>query len=255
MDRRSRRPIQLSFLDFVEQRFVADAQDFGGLAPVPPRLLQRAGNQLALGFARGGAARCPSAIPLDPRRPSARTRRPAPVTQPRASRDGGVGCAPLQRLERRDRARCATRVPRWRQPPHGGSAASVPRITMRLTRFSSSRTFPGHSYSREEPERVGRERGRRPVVVLRVLLEELIGQRRNLVAALTQRRQRDADDVQTEEEVLTELARLRPPIPGHDWWRPPRGRRRARPAVHRAARTRRPGAPGGASPAAARSSR
>ncbi len=77
---------------------------------------------------------------------------------------------------------------------------------MRLMRFSSSRTFPGHWYSAKSLQRVGGEGGRRPVVVLRVLLQKLIGQCRNVVAALTQRRQRDADDIETEEEVFTKVA-------------------------------------------------
>ena len=55
-DRRpSRRSVELRFLDLVEQRLVADAQDFRRFAAVPAGLLQRAVDQLALGFARGVA--------------------------------------------------------------------------------------------------------------------------------------------------------------------------------------------------------
>ena len=75
---------------------------------------------------------------------------------------------------------------------------------MRLTRFSSSRTFPGQSYSAEQTERVVRRLELRLVVVLRVVRQEELHERRDLVAPLSQRRQRDADDVQPEEEVLAE---------------------------------------------------
>src|SRR5262249_37740686 len=46
--------VQAVFLDLVEQGLVADAEDLGGLLPVPPGLGQHLQNQLALGFARGG---------------------------------------------------------------------------------------------------------------------------------------------------------------------------------------------------------
>ena len=84
-------------------------------------------------------------------------------------------------------------------------AVSVPRITIRLTRFSSSRTLPGQSYSANSRSVSVAMRDRRLVVVLGVVREEELGEAANLVAALPQRRQRDADDVQAEEEILAEL--------------------------------------------------
>ena len=44
--------VQAVFLDLVEQRLVADAEDLRGFLPVPARPLQHLADQLALGLAR-----------------------------------------------------------------------------------------------------------------------------------------------------------------------------------------------------------
>ena len=53
---------------------------------------------------------------------------------------------------------------------------------------------------------LGRHLGVGPRVLRRVLPEEVLGEHRNLVAPLAQRRQVDRDDVEAEEEVVAELA-------------------------------------------------
>ena len=79
-------------------------------------------------------------------------------------------------------------------------------MTARFSRFSSSRTLPGQSYSVNKRSVSLDERDRRLVVVLGVLRQEAIGEHWNLVASLAQRRQRDADDVQSKEQILAELS-------------------------------------------------
>ena len=85
-------------------------------------------------------------------------------------------------------------------------AASLPSTTARLIRFSSSRTLPGHVVVHQlTPASRATARcsacGRAPVT-----LEEVVGQRRNLLPAIAQRRQVDAHDVQPEVQVFAELA-------------------------------------------------
>ena len=147
MDRRpSRRLVQLRFLDLVEQRLVADAEDLRRFAAVPARLLQRAVDQLALGFARG----VPGDVLQRPEQAGAGGGAPA--------RDGGGRrcrrAAPARRGRRRRRGCSAGIGPG--EPPMRPAIASAssrriessdPRMTTRLIRFSSSRTLPGHSYS------------------------------------------------------------------------------------------------------------
>ena len=89
------RPCPVRFLDLVEQRLVADAEDLRRFAAVPARLLQRAEDQLALRFARGRAARCPSAI------------RSAPRGALGGAAGAGAAAAPAARRDRRGRRRSA----------------------------------------------------------------------------------------------------------------------------------------------------
>src|SRR5215510_10960490 len=109
--------IQTVFLDFVEQRLVADAEHGRGLLAVPPCVLQHLQNQLALGFARRAARDVLQRIrgrltggsrAIGGRRPAAGDRRPTTVL-----------------------ARAISFA----------IAASLPSITARLITFSSSRTF------------------------------------------------------------------------------------------------------------------
>ena len=71
--------------------------------------------------------------------------------------------------------------------------------------FSSSRTFPGQSVLHERIERRARQFGPGPVVVGGVFRQEKVDERWDLLAPLPQRRHVDADDVQTEEQILPEL--------------------------------------------------
>ena len=57
--------------------------------------------------------------------------------------------------------------------------------------------------------------------------EEVLDQERDVLAALAQRRQVDADHVEAVVEVLAEAALARPPRAGRGWWRRRRARRRA----------------------------
>ena len=137
----SRGLVQLRVLDLVKERLVTDAEDLRRFAAVPACLLERPANQLALRFARGRTARCPSANRtsrarllwqvLPARRPvgcladrSVSGAWPAPESVRRAGHGPAIASATSRRI-----------------------AVSLPRITIRLTRFSSSRTLPGHSYS------------------------------------------------------------------------------------------------------------
>ena len=72
--------------------------------------------------------------------------------------------------------------------------------------FSSSRTLPGHEYLAQQLDRVGRDLTHGRSVVLRELFEEMIDEERNILAALTQRRDGQVDDVQPVEQVLPERA-------------------------------------------------
>ena len=58
----------------------------------------------------------------------------------------------------------------------------------------------------EQPHRLGRDLAMGLVVLDRVLLEEVVGEDRNFFTPLTQGRQLNADDVQPEEQVFTQLA-------------------------------------------------
>ena len=81
--------------------------------------------------------------------------------------------------------------------------AASPSTTARLIRFSSSRTLPGQSYSVSSFS-VSGEPSASGLLYARVLLQEEIGEQRNLVAPVAQRRHLNADHVQPEEQVLAE---------------------------------------------------
>ena len=75
---------------------------------------------------------------------------------------------------------------------------------MRLTRFSSSRTLPGHEWARKR-SRMSRERQHPlPVVLTRVLLAEVLGEDGDLLGAVAERGDEDVDDVEAVVQVLAE---------------------------------------------------
>ena len=73
---------------------------------------------------------------------------------------------------------------------------------MRLTKFSSSRTFPGHEWARKRSRISGERRIGLPVVLARVLLAEVLGEDGDLLGPLAERGDEDIDDVEAVVEVL-----------------------------------------------------
>ena len=61
----------------------------------------------------------------------------------------------------------------------------------------------------QDLHRRGIEPGERLAIALRVLAQEVLGEQRDVLAPIAQRRQVDLDGVQPEEQVLPEAARLR----------------------------------------------
>ena len=79
---------------------------------------------------------------------------------------------------------------------------------------------------------------------------EVVGQQRDVLAPLAQRRHGQRHDVEAVVEVLAEGAGARSPAPGRGWWRRSPGRRPRSSACRRRARTPAPAARAAASPAA-----
>ena len=79
--------------------------------------------------------------------------------------------------------------------------------------FSSSLYVPGPAVLHERVQGGLWDLGLRTAVVTRILREEVTHQRRNLFSTVPKRRNRDAHDVQAEEEILAEQTRSRPPLP------------------------------------------
>ena len=92
--------------------------------------------------------------------------------------------------------------------------------TARSIAFSSSRMLPGQAIRPEQRHAPPR---RCPVIglphLLRELRHEVLGEQRDVVAALAQRRQPQRDDVDPVEEVLAEPALGAPSSRGRGWWR------------------------------------
>ena len=106
----------------------------------------------------------------------------------------------------------------------GRSATSMraPRAstTARSTTFSSSRTLPGHEYASSCRTRLVAEALEPPVVLGRVDAQEVLGEHRDVLAALAQRRHVDGDDVEAVVEILAEALVPHHRGRGPGWWRP-----------------------------------
>ena len=66
--------------------------------------------------------------------------------------------------------------------------------------------LPGQSCCSSSVHRLVRDAGDRLPHLLGVLREEVLGEQRDVLAALAQRRQRDRDDVDAVEQILAEPA-------------------------------------------------
>ena len=92
-----------------------------------------------------------------------------------------------------------------------GAIGPLPaRMTARSRTFLSSRTLPGHEYplsfddDRVAQNRTPRDARRRAV---RQVLEEMLGDRDDVVLAVAERRDADRKDVEPVEEILAETPR------------------------------------------------
>ena len=159
-------------LDLVEQGPVAGLQQPGRANAVPVRLLERLQDRAPLGRLRG--------LPGD-----------------LLERD-------RRRLGSARRGACPRRSAPRRQRDFSSGAGRRAR-SMRLIMFSSSRTLPGKLCRSQALHRLGRQREALALEGLRVALDEVVGEERDLLGALAERGHPDPDDVQPVEEVLAEL--------------------------------------------------
>ncbi len=162
--------------------------------------------------------------------------------------------APPRRLAPRDRHRRERAV----QEREVAAPPIVSPGTMMISRsmtFRSSRTLPGHGYAcRAATALASSVFGRRPYSP-REAGHEVLGEQRDVVARVAQRRDEDRDDVQPEVQVLAEAARRgsRPAVPC--WSRRAPARPPGRRTCRRPARRPAPAARAAPSPASSGSCR
>ena len=100
----------------------------------------------------------------------------------------------------------------WRRCAPGNAKSSSVRIgprqvtIARSTAFSSSRTLPGQLWSIRSLQRALGDVADVLAEFVREALQEVVGQQRDVLAPLAQRRNADLDDVQAVVQILAELA-------------------------------------------------
>src|SRR5262245_52117318 len=213
------RSLDPGFLDLVQQRLVAHAQKLRRLAPVPMDLAQRIGDHGSLGRERCLARNIRQSASV-----AARWRRHrhiigrliAVLSFCRSSRRRRGGDGLRRRWGNRRRRRRVKRRRSWFHRRQVGyeswsvQFAHDERFVLQndepLDHVLELADVARPVIPEESLSEVFGQRTHRPVVPLRVLRKEKVGQLRNLVAALAQRRDVRLNDLQAIVEVFTKIA-------------------------------------------------